>query len=56
MNDFESVVAKCHADIVAAGHSWAQPRLVSMADREEAARLPHEWISAPAEKRVGRDS
>lgn len=50
MNDFESAVAEAHSELVAAGHSWAQPRTLTELEKLEAARLPVEWISAPAEK------
>ena len=49
MNDFESAVAKAHNELVAAGHSWAQPQAVSMAELADAEKLPHEWIRKPME-------
>lgn len=53
MNDFESSVAKAHNALVAAGHSWAQPRGISIAEKIDAGKLPHEWISKPNEPTVG---
>lgn len=47
MNDFESAVVEGLADLVAAGHSWPQPRRLTEVEKLEAARLPVEWISAP---------
>lgn len=50
MNDFETSVAEAHTALVEAGYSWAQPRRISETEKLEAARLPHEWFLAPAEK------
>lgn len=50
MNDFESAVARCHAEFVKAGHSWAQPQAVSMAELADAERSPNVWISPPTER------
>lgn len=52
--DFEAAVAEAHADLVAAGHGWAQVRRLTETEKFDAAKLPHEWISARAEK-VGSD-
>ena len=48
--DFEFAVAEAHTALVEAGHSWAQPRTLTEIEKLEAARLPHEWLSAPAPK------
>lgn len=50
MVDFESAVAKAHDALVEAGHAWAQLRRLTEIEKLEAARLPTEWISAPAPK------
>ena len=47
MNDFENSVAEAHDALVDAGHSWAQPRVISETEKLEAAKLPIEWISRP---------
>ena len=52
MNDFENSVAEAHNALVAAGHGWAQPRRLTEVEKLEAARLPAEWIPAPAPKPV----
>jgi hypothetical protein len=52
MNDFEYAVTEAHDALVEAGHAWAQPRTFTETERLEAARLPHEWMSAPAPKPV----
>lgn len=39
-----------HADLVKAGHSWAQPREFTEAEFDDAGKLPVAWISASAEK------
>ena len=48
--DFEDAVAEAHNALVRAGHSWAQPRKISISEMHDSEKLPHEWISAPAEK------
>ena len=50
MNDFETAVAEAHNALVEAGHTWAQPRKISIAEMIDAEKLPCEWISPPAEK------
>ncbi len=50
MNDFEEALAEAHDALVAAGHSWAQPRVLSETEKFDAVRLPREWISAPKER------
>lgn len=50
MNDFESAVARCHTEFVKAGHSWAQPRAISMTELADAERGPNAWISPPTER------
>jgi len=50
MNDFEESVAEAHNALVAAGHSWAQPRRLSESEKFDAVKLPHEWISPPKER------
>lgn len=50
MIDFETLVTEAHADLVAAGHGWAQPRRFTETEKLEAAKVSHEWISPPAEK------
>lgn len=50
MSDFEAAVAKAHAARVAAGYSWAQPRVLTAEEIHDAAKLPHEWISPPKQK------
>jgi hypothetical protein len=50
MNDFENSVMEAHDALVNAGHAWAQPRRLTEVEKLEAARLPTEWISAPAPK------
>ena len=50
MNDFETAVAEAHDALVEAGHTWAQPRKISIAEMIDAEKLPHEWISTNAEK------
>ena len=50
MNDFEEAVAEAHHALVAAGHSWAQPRALSESEKFDAVKLPREWISAPKER------
>jgi hypothetical protein len=53
MNDLETLVAEAHADLVAAGHGWAQVRRLTETEKLDAVKLPHEWISAQAEKTDG---
>lgn len=52
MIDFESAVAESLADLVAAGHSWAQSRRLTEVEKLVAARLSAEWIAARAAKSV----
>lgn len=48
--DRTGVMKKANNALVAAGHSWAQPRVPSESEKFDAAKIPREWISAPKER------